>query len=346
MTASERSVLGFARQTTKGTPNTTDGDFKYLLFIQGAMAPNSTVLPLDQEVGGGAMLRDMVRVGVVSGGQLELIPRPNTLGEILAAVIGVPAAGEPVPDQDGAYKHTFKLPTDQFDAPYYTVRSAPGGMWGEQFPDCRFSALALEFQAANFVRGTLGILGGTPEKVDHTGWNAAADGGPQLITAVSEIELPTSTKIKVLGGTFTAGMAIPLDEQWIIGSYSPDAFDINSRAYALTFNVKIDDGALYTKMSYDPSGGSQWVADLFREANFKLLLKSNKNIPGTTQPYSMQIAGNGQSGNSANVVWAANPVGIRAGRQVTMQVTGMFLGVSDGDPITVELINDVASYAA
>lgn len=345
MTASERSILGLARQSAKGTPNVDNLDFKYLLFTQGLMAPNSSVLPLDQEVGGGAMLRDLVRVGVVSGGQLELIPRPDTLGEMLYAVIGAPTV-QAVAGQAGAFKHTFKLPADQFDAPYYTIRSAPGGMWGEQFPDSRISALALEFRAANFLRGTIGVLGGLPSKVDHSSWAAQADGGPQFILTVSDIEVPTGTNIKVLGGSFTAGMAIPLEEQWIVGSYSPDAFDINSRAFALTLNLKIDDAALYTKMSYDPAGGNAWVADLMREANFKLQFNSNKNIAATTTPYSLVIKGNGQSGNGANVVWTASPVAIRAGRQITMQVTAVFLGVSTGDPIVVELTNDVDSYTA
>ncbi len=344
MTASERSILGFARQTVKGTPNVTNGEFKYLLFTQGAFAPNNSVLPLDQEVGGGAMLRDMVRVGVVSGGTLEFIPRPKTLGEILCGVIGVPAS-EAVAGQAGAYKHTYTLPADQFTAPYYTVRSAPGGLWGEQFPDCRFSALALEFRAANFVRGTFGVLGGMPTRVDHSAWAAAADGGPQFLTTVSDIELPTATDLKVLGGSFTAGLAIPLDEQWIVGKYEPDDFDINSRAYSITFNVKIADAALYSKMSYDPAGGNAWVADLFREANFKVEFNSNKVISATTTKYSLAIKGNGSSGSAANVVWTAAPVGIRAGRQLTMAVTGVFLGVSAGSPITVELINDEADYA-
>ncbi len=344
MTASERSILGFARQTAQGTPNTTNGDFKYLLFTQGAFAPNNTVLPLDQEVGGGAMLRDMVRVGVVSGGTLEFIPRPKTLGEILCGVIGVPAS-EAVAGQIGAYRHTYVLPADQFNAPYYTVRSAPGGMWGEQFPNCRFTALELEYRAANFVRGSFGVLGGMPSRVDHTSWAASADGGPQFVTTVSDIELPTATDIKVMGGSFSAGLAIPLEEQWIVGKYEPDAFDINARAYALTFNIKIDDAALYTRMSYDPAGGNAWVADLFREANFKVEFNSNKNIAATTQRHSLAIRGNGSSGNSANVAWTAAPVGIRAGRQLAMTVTGVFLGVSTGSPITVELINDEADYA-
>lgn len=56
MTAAENSVLGFAKQTAKGTPNVTDAEFKYLLFTQSAMGVNNLSIPLDPEVGGGAML--------------------------------------------------------------------------------------------------------------------------------------------------------------------------------------------------------------------------------------------------------------------------------------------------
>jgi len=40
----------------------------------------------------------------------------------------------------------------------------------------------------------------------------------------------------VLSGAMTFGMQIPLDEQWITGSYYPDDFDINNRAFSLTWS--------------------------------------------------------------------------------------------------------------
>ena len=158
-----------------------------------------------------------------------------------------------------AFDHVFTLADDEFDAPYYTVRSAPGGLWGEVFPDVRFNALSLEWRGANFLRGAVGLQGaGVPlPNQTRTTWaeQTYVDSGPQFLTPLATIELPTGSPVKVLGGSFIAGMDIPLDEQWITGSYSPDAMDITGRTFMLTLNVKVTDRNLYEKMDYDPAQG-------------------------------------------------------------------------------------------
>jgi len=433
MPSAEKSALGIAKQVGKGVPNTNDADFTYLLFINGGVAPNNVVIPLDPEVGGGALSRDVKKVGVTSGGAMEFIPRPASLGKLLLGAFGtvendlvykgalvagdvlasggyifdpaVPSAVTIVADKaatgnvvfegtdasdaaasdtialngttpvtgvtvfktitkitlpavsgatitikanpTGAHTHVFQLGPDQFAAPYFTLRSSPADMWGEQYQDCRVSALALAFKGADFVRGSVGFAGGLPTPVSKDTWNVApkVDGGPQLIAPVSDIELPVSTNLKVLSGAITAGMAIPLDEQWIVGSYSPDDFDILSRSFALTYNVKITDAALYSKIMYDPAGGSAWATDMFREAAIKLDLVSDSKIGETNVPYRVQFRGNGLNGSKANVVWSAAPIAMRAGKQIVMTITGVFLAdPMAGEPITAILTNDVASY--
>src|SRR5512143_1570708 len=113
MTASESSVVGLAKQTAKGTPNVTDADFTYFLFTAGAGGPQNLTIPLDQEVGGGALLRNMVKVGVTSGGQYQMIPRVDSIGHFLAAALGDATV---VPTATDYYTHTFKLGADQFSA--------------------------------------------------------------------------------------------------------------------------------------------------------------------------------------------------------------------------------------
>ena len=88
MTSANASLFGIAKQVAKGTPNVTDNDFTYLLFNQGGVSPNNVVVPLDEEVGGGAMLRDMKKMGVYSGGGVEMIPRPKSLGHLLLGAAG------------------------------------------------------------------------------------------------------------------------------------------------------------------------------------------------------------------------------------------------------------------
>ncbi len=160
MSASERSFLGLAKQVSQGTPISLDTAFQYLLFTEGALAPQSINLPMDDEIGGGAMLNGVDRVGVSSSGVLSFIPRPASVGHLLLGALGQSAA--PVTVGTSGRRHVFTLPADQFDAPYYTVRTRPGGLWGEQFQDMRVASLALTWKAADRVRGQVGFMGGTP----------------------------------------------------------------------------------------------------------------------------------------------------------------------------------------
>jgi len=343
MTASEKSFIGFAKQPAKGTPNTTDSDFTYMLFTQGGLAPTSVNLPLDQEIGGGAMLRDVQKMGVMSGGRLSFIPRPKSLGFAFLGVTGNVAS---VDNADGSYTHTFTLGSDQFSAPYWTGRQDIGGLKGEQLQDLRFNSLALAWRGARFVTGQVGLVGGLPTPVATTAWDALSkvDSGPQFIAPLGTIELPTSSALKVIGGSFVATSAIPMDEQWIVGSYQPDDFSIVQRAYALQMAVKIESGDLYSQMMYDPDGGSAWVAKVMREANFVLSFDSPIEAAAGV-PYSFAIAANGESGDNANVTWTAQPIVLNAGRQIILNITGTFLADPlAGDPITLSLTNQEASY--
>ncbi|HEY45703.1 MAG TPA: hypothetical protein G4O14_02830 [Anaerolineae bacterium] len=440
MTAAEKSFIGIAKQTGVGVRNVTDAQFKYLLFRAGGVAPQNIVIPLDAEVGGGAMLRDMAKVGVTSGGALDIIPRPDTMGTMLYGALGQidsrveklddvlsqepllvgggPAVGvitdPPVPSYlvvtgypagavldgivaitgtdeldapqgpinfqlnesdsiivedlfktvtlvtlpgwntdgdkidvgyvDGSYRHLISLPDDQFTAPYWTIRNAPGDLWGESYLDCRVAGYALTFAGARFVEGAVTFIGGTPLPVATATWGALelVDSGPQFLAPTSSpIELPLATPIKVLSGSVAIGLAIPLDEQWVIGSYVPDDFDINQRSMVVSFAVKITDDVLYKKMMYDGVGAAAaWTADLFREGQMKIQLKSATTIGNPAVPYQLDIRGHD---TLDNIIWSAAPIGLRAGRQIVMAVTGVVVN-SIGDPIECELVNDTVDY--
>ena len=355
MTPIEKSVIGFAKQTAKcvtASDNVpaTETSYNYMLFTKGAISPTSTFTPLDQEVGGGALVRDVMKTGVMSNGQLEFIPRPETLGHLLCSIMGADTSTLHA-TATTSYDHVFKMATDQFSVPYYTWRSAPGYMWGEQFQDCRTTALALRWQGANFLRGSIGITGGLPKKIATTGWTPTGsylDTGPQFLAPISAIELPTSSAVKCIEGAFTAAVAIPMDSQWVVGSYTPDDFDITSRIFAINLTLKITDASLYTKMMYDYSASgatASWAADMLKEGSFKLNFKSNVMAEGL-HPYELTIAANGSSSNLGNVAWSVTPIGLRPGGQVVINATGMFLADSTL-PIAITLTNKhVAAYTA
>jgi hypothetical protein len=343
MTASESSLIGLAKQTAKGTPNITDASFDYLLFREGAAGVMPQFLPLDQEIGGGALLRNVLKVGVMAGGQLSIIPRPKTLGHFFYGVTG---AVNSTDGTDGSYEHEFTL-SDQFSAPWYTLRTAPGQLIGEQIADARIASLSLAWRAARFVEGQVAFQAiGIPTNVNMGTWAPAdkVDSGPQFLAPLGTIELPTGTPAYVTAGSFTAQTVMPVDEQWVVGSYSPQNLSITSRAYVLSLMVKIEDAALYKKIMYDPAGGSTWLPAVFREANFKIEFKSDIEA-ATGKPYKFSIAANGQTGAAANVSWAAQPISMRAGRQIQLAVTGTFLASPDGNtPLTLGLVNETATY--
>jgi len=434
MTASESSRIGLAKQVSKGTAITADASFEYLLFREGGLATANTFLPLDPEVGGGAMQRNVLKTGVMGAGALSFIPRPRTLGTLLYGIFGnvetnqalatVSLAGQtayalgitqpekpskvslvangattasvvihghvgvsvdtetialtgaaPVQSTKtwtsvesydlptassrtvtGSYvvagtapqKHVFKHGADQFSTPWFTGRQGVGNMWGEQHPDLKVAGLTLSWRGGRFVDGETAFVGaGVPSKVATTTWapDLYVDGGPQFISPLGHIELPTGDDVAVTAGSFTGAVSMPIDEQWVVGSYSPQNLDIVQRSYILNLLVKITDGDLANKISLDPAGGSSWVAEAFREADFILNFASYEDIE-TGFPHRFQIEANGESGADANVVWSARPISMRAGRQIVMSLTGTFLASPDAslDAIKFILVNDKASY--
>lgn len=453
MTAAEGSILGIAKQVAEGTPNTTDAEFKYLLYREGSVAPNNVILPLDPEVGGGALLRNVVKVAVNSGGGLSIIPRPETLGMFLMGVTGKCESSDNYRDDavlaahdldgstvnqaglgqptlatkvsakatgaatgnlvisgtvdgsadtetlvldgttrvvstkefsaitsivlptaagvkvdigwpDGSRSHVFTLdPDDMFSAPFYTVRSqlapAKANAWAEQFQDVRVNMVAMEWRAPGFVGGTVAMVGGEATGVsDPADWNHLQylDSGPQFLTSVgSKIKIYGAQggselqDLSVLGGSFAAGSAIPLDEQFVVGSYFPEGLEIVNRSFGVNLVVKIPDEKLYKMMMYNPGSANAWAAEIMREARMALEFKSDQDAAtvkkvgdvSDARPYSIKIDGNNLGGDQANVAWAMAPISTRAQRQVVAQLSGTFMASPDGAsaPITITLVN-------
>jgi hypothetical protein len=132
-----------------------------------------------------------------------------------------------------------------------------------------------------------------------------------------------------------------LNDQWIVGSETVDDLEITQKAFAISLTAKVNDGALYKQLLYDKdAGGSGWIANILREGDFLLEFASDQVAdPTNSVPYSLTIAGNGQAGDAGNVVWSATPIAMRAGRPLTIQITGTFLADDTYDPITVSLVN-------
>jgi hypothetical protein len=344
MTASERSFFGIGKQTVKGT-GVAPTDF--MLFTEGAIGAQSRVLPLDPEIGGGAMLRSLAKVGVTGSGAINFIPRPKTIGHLLLGALGSSVAPAASGASLTAYDHVFKLPADQFDAPYFSIQGAPGNIFVENLIDMRVASLALSWKAADYVRASAAFLGGvdpaTPIDAALNPASVTVDGGPQFLAPTTSITGTSFATAKVLSGAIQMGMTIPLDEQWITGSYTPDDFAINQRSFAITLALKVEDKNLYEKCQYDPAQGGAWAAAIFKEADIAIDFKSPQYADESESIfYGLKFEANGAVDDTANVAWSVTPIALRAGRQVTLVATGMVLadasGAADG-PFKATLTN-------
>ena len=211
-------------------------------------------------------------------------------------------------------------------------------------------SLALNWRAADHIRAAMTVIGGAPvSKVATTNWAPATylDLKPSFLAPTTVIESSAFGALKVLRGSVSFANAIPLDEQWITGSYSPDAFDINSRMISVSLAIKVVDKALYDMMSYDPADGAAWTAKVLKEADMTFTFKSASLIDASPAlPYYLKIEANGDTAaQNPNVAWSVSPISLRAGRQVTMACTGTFLqsAAADGEPITISLVNKQAA---
>jgi hypothetical protein len=347
MTSALDSHFGMTKQTAgKGTAISTDNLFKYFYFSQGTgISPASIVLPLDQEIGAGPLVRDVHKVGVSAAGGLEFIPRADSIGLLLLGALGE------VSTVTSTYNtHTFKPATDQFSLPYFTVRRRTG-LGGDVASDVRVAGLSFMFRAANFVRATAALIGaGTPTFVDDTSaWTPTSylDTTPPFLTCKGSLELPTGDSLTALRGSVTIGNNMPTDEQRIIGAYGLDDIEVVSRAIAMTFLVKAD-ADLYEKMMYDASQSGSWTTEILKEAAMTMQFQSASNVSGS-QPYqlSFHLNGENEASGDANVAWSVAPLNLQGNRQLTMAITGVVLAdnasAADG-PFSAQLINGTASY--
>lgn len=348
MTSALDSHFGLAKQAAKGTPITADASFDFFFFTDGnGISPQSVILPLPQEVGSGPLTRSVKKVAVSTAGAVEFIPRASSLGHLLLGAFGDVASTVGA----NSNSHVFRFAANPFAQPYYTFRRRAGALGGgEVAADVKVASLALNFRAADFLRAQAGFVGiAAPEFVeDVTDWapEDALDSSPEFLTCTGAVQLAGKT-LKALSGSFVMGNVISLDEQRLVGSYTPDDAEVTSRAAMLRFVVKAERD-LYEQMMYDPAQSGAWVPQILRDASLVLSFKSTEEVEAGVN-YSVQVAMNGAdaaSGNG-NIAWSVDPIALRGNRQVVMAVTGMVLADTTNaanGPVSVTLVNSKASY--
>ncbi|MCX7596716.1 MAG: hypothetical protein N2235_23810 [Fischerella sp.] len=248
--------------------------------------------------------------------------------------------------ETGATTYQLSLNSDQFSLSYYTVRFLPGKIWRETFVDTRFIALGLEWAASQFMRGTLTMLGRSP-KIDtgSQSLSVTPDNGNPFVGVSGFVEFG-GTSLKTVAGNFAIQNQVAMDEEYVIGSYYPESLDIVSRTAAINFITKVDDADLYKKLTYNPGASNEWSEQIMRDGNFVFSMASEPRSAPSTSPFSANAPSGYQNlrnriliyaNMDANkMAWTATPIGLRAQRQITMQMSGLFL--ADADPIRVQIV--------
>jgi hypothetical protein len=292
----------------------------------------------------------MVKTGVNGAAGLRGVPRPDSIGHVLLGLAGSVTTTQEDPDTtpasgDEYYEHVFTIGSDPADVPYYTMFRAVSTSFGEQVTDVRMASLTMQMAAANFVTGEFAMAGIEPALVsDISLWAPAPVATPPFVACVGAVKIETgddTTTLPVRSAALTIANAQAIDENFIVGSYYPRDIDVIARVVSLEFVVLVENATKFGKLMYDPAGGSSWLASILEtSAVDHITFKSANDIGGMTLtpiPYELSLAG-------AKAQWAATPISMRGTDNVLMRVTGMIVQPSTGDPITITLKNDIASY--
>lgn len=296
------------------------------------------VIPL--EVGGTLTPTGAYKAGVNVQGGAQLMPRlQDSLGILLLATLGKSATSVP---SSGVGQHIFTFQSNEQNMPWLAARRmVPGrdevfgnGVLGW---DNKVNLLRTTVAAAAPVEMLLQLMGRVPEMDNHPEtWagNSFEDyksiplacKGTFKLPTISDfpIPLPVTQAIIEMGNVTTTPR-----EEMIVGSYFMDDVVARTRALTIRFVYKWRDAKLAQYLfgnqlkatAWSPApfitetSGSNYAADL--------LVESPNLIPGTATPYSLRIRPN-------IVFWQPQPIRMRAGDIITMEVMGTALYSASG----------------
>ena len=102
------SAFGLAKQTAKGTPESTAGNFTWFLATEQTAGAQPRIRQLPVEMGGGMLPRGLVKTGVSGMAALRGVPRPESIGHILLGLAGDVTSEK----EDGILVYEVQVETD------------------------------------------------------------------------------------------------------------------------------------------------------------------------------------------------------------------------------------------
>lgn len=295
------------------------------------------VLPL--EIGITMTPKGAYKSGVFVAGGGTFLPRlQNSIGQLLLAALGQ----DSVSVSGGVGTHTFTFQSQEINIPWLAARKMiPGrdNIFGQGIIgfDNKVNMLRTVVAAAAPVEMAATLFGRVPVPDSHPEvWTGQTfedfQGVPLACKGVFKLptvpKLPTQLPVTQVVVEM-ANMTTTQREEMIVGAYNPD--DVVPRTRVLTFRTmyKWDSPKFWQYLFANQLNPTAWSPTPFTTVSsgsdfaVDLLVQSPFNIPGTSTPYSLRIVAN-------EVFWQVNPIRLRAGDIVMMEVVGTVLFNTSG----------------
>lgn len=260
--------LAAAKQTAKGTPNTT---YTYAMpFVGGNIQPTREVARLSEtdssrDVGIGYMSQ----VGVE--GTPEVYVRDASIG-----FWGQAALGLSTPSGTTNYTH---VQTPANTLPYLTLARNIGDLLWEQFNDCKVTSLTLRASATEPLTAAIGVTGRStirltsaptiPALAAETPYNyndSATPNGTVTIGAVTTYAV----------SAFETTVENNVNYQWV-NSFVPYDLVEGQRTATLGFDLIMEDLVEYNKFHYGGAAGTTQSGTLFETTATFMFYKTTNN---------------------------------------------------------------------
>jgi hypothetical protein len=225
---------------------------------------------LPPEVGGTFFSRGAYKAGLRSRGEIALLPRPNSIGWLLAGLFNAESQAISTDTAAAAallHDHNFTVgDTSATPNKWLTVRRYVAGSYGEQMSDARVGSFRIEAAAANVVQTSVQLLGGIHSEIP--GANIMADDEPTFITCNADVT-EGGAPFVVDRISLEAGAQLS-DNEFRVGSYYLDDITLLQRAVTIQADVRIKARDLFAKVYRNsaaaPAAGAlgAWSPVLYR----------------------------------------------------------------------------------
>lgn len=268
--------FGIGIQTTANTAAATK---QYIQATNVGIQPEQQAQPVPPEVGGTMWSAGAYKSGVSALGDVAMTARANTLGWILKSFAGrcVSAAGT----DSGTFDHTIDEAPDH-QIPWVTCVKDVGGLFADEYVDCKIDTLRLDIPAAGILSVSAGIVG---RKVANLAIPTATwDYSPIFESAVATLDIDGVTDAKISRMTLEFSNNLTRDER-SIGSYFLDGVTIVRKTCRVSMDINIYDSVLYRQV-YN-NGTADWSPSI-HTADMTLTLNTTKPVV-TTFTGSLEI---------------------------------------------------------